>query len=217
MIAVQDYSVDSFNSIGELHTAKEKFDTVGGDKLVEQAFLELFRRHGVDRIFGLTMVHRHFELNGKERLVDFQGTAVPWEEVDELNNPGITAASWEITPQGIRPYEFKLDPASIGAQEVDFNDPKIQAFAKEFVELTQRAGATGLFGLCVYPGDDFESLIETTQGRANISIPFKPFNNMKDGFVDATWFFSPKIWEARGRCVCVYNLWGNHTGHRWRG
>ncbi|KAI6352284.1 hypothetical protein MCOR25_009465 [Pyricularia grisea] len=192
MVAVQNYSVANYNAIPDLHVAKHRFEEIGGEKLVEETFLELFRRHGVDKTFGLSMVHRHFELNGEERLVEFRGTAVPWEKVDELNNPGITAANWEVTPEGIRPYEFKLDPASVGSQGIDFNDPKIQAFAAEFLELIQSVDATGLFGLCVYPGDDFETTIETTEGRANITFPLKPDSKI-DNTADAAWCYDQGI------------------------
>src|ERR1700722_10973256 len=51
----------------------------GSIPLVEKtSFRELFLDYNMDRTFGLILLHRHFDLNENERLVEYNGTSVPW-------------------------------------------------------------------------------------------------------------------------------------------
>jgi hypothetical protein len=39
---------------------------------------DFFVNAGMDRTFGLSMVHRHFDLMPDQKLVEYNGTSTPW-------------------------------------------------------------------------------------------------------------------------------------------
>ena len=44
----------------------------------------------MDRVFGLSLLYRHFPLSGDERLVEYHGTLVPWKVDDFKGRVEIT-------------------------------------------------------------------------------------------------------------------------------
>lgn len=77
------YSHRHFESLSSLNTARDTFYEMNGDKLVENLFKNLFVRNGVDRTFGLALMHRHFHILPEQRMVDYNGTFAAWN-----NKPG---------------------------------------------------------------------------------------------------------------------------------
>lgn len=100
----------------------------------------------MDRTFGLAMLHRHFDLERGEMLVDYEGTSVPWNEahVSGMNPP--EPAIWAISSDGdFKPTEFSFSAGNgltMGEQELQF--------MKRFKELLHEHKATQSFGLCRY-------------------------------------------------------------------
>ena len=69
------------------------------------------------------------------------------------------------------PYEFHYSPDDdVNEEDGTPDNPKYSAFIKSFNQLLREKDALGLFGLCRYPGDDFEGRVEITEGRANINL-----------------------------------------------
>lgn len=170
MLAVQTYRSETYSALPELHDAVGRFERINGLKAVQKSFKDLFLKHGMENKLGLTLAHRHFDMANNERLVEYGTTSTPWEM--NKDSDSVKPHCWILGADGVTPYEFRYDPT--GKEEelnIDFSDPKIQAFAREFVELVDRIGGTGLFGLCTHPGEGFEGRLEFTEGRANINIP----------------------------------------------
>ncbi|KAH8878716.1 hypothetical protein GQ53DRAFT_81783, partial [Thozetella sp. PMI_491] len=102
------YEPEAFNRLPLLTDAVKRFDALDGDAFVATAVRELFVRHEVDRTFGLALLHRHFELQPGERLVDYGGTSVPWH-LGKISKD-IRPCNWALGDDVIRPYEFRYSP-----------------------------------------------------------------------------------------------------------
>lgn len=162
------YDPNSFNNLPLIRQAAARFTDINGEHVVSTTFRDLFVRHKMDRTFGLALLHRHFELDVDERLVEYRGTSVPWA-VNQLA-AHIKPSSWLISAMGtVHPYEFYHSLSDEGPT-LDLGNPHQQAFLAEFAEVLSQHNAQGLFGLCRYPGDDFKGRIEITQGRSNINL-----------------------------------------------
>ncbi|EEQ29479.1 conserved hypothetical protein [Microsporum canis CBS 113480] len=127
-----------------LEAARTKFKAINGDRLVKDVF----------RPFLST------------RLVNYNGTSLPWPAPTQgVEEPYISV--WSKAADGtFRPNEYRYSQ--------DYKEAAIDlaelGFIKEFDKLVQRHDASDLFGLCLYPGDDFEGSCEITVGRANINL-----------------------------------------------
>ncbi|KAI6355348.1 hypothetical protein MCOR25_008234 [Pyricularia grisea] len=208
MLAVHSYRPEVFTSLPQLHHASERFASLDGDETVEKEFKDLFRRHGMEHTFGLTMLHRHFDMAPNERLVEYGATSTPWELESDKNT--IKPHCWVLGQDGVSPYEFRYDPQNNATElEIDFNSPKIQAFAHEFIQLVDKIGGTGLFGICAHPGArQFTNRLEFTEGRANITIPMEEVpEDMKRNMTSAAWYFHNDQLE---RCSCSTDSSGRH-------
>lgn len=131
-------------------------------------FRALFEKYGTERVFGVVLNHRHFNMSSNERLVEYAGTSVPWESMLDKTQP----TSWFISEDNnCLPYEFHYsqddDP---NEEDCTPDNPKYSAFINSFNELLREKNALGLFGICRYPGDDFPGRVEITEGRANINF-----------------------------------------------
>ncbi|KAJ5532372.1 hypothetical protein N7494_008924 [Penicillium frequentans] len=150
-MTVGKYSIEHFQGLPSLEIARAKFTKLNGDGLVKELFKNFFTEQGMDRKFGLAMLHRHFDLEPGEMLVDYDGTS---------------PAIWSVSSEGdFKPTEFFYSEGEeliLGKDEL--------CFMERFKELLHEHEATESFGLCRYPGDDFNGLCEITHGRANINL-----------------------------------------------
>lgn len=170
-MAQQLYDPSVYDGVPTLNDAGRKFDLKNGEYLVNNKFRELFLQHNVDRVFGLSLLHRHFDLSSNELLVEYGGTSVPWEETLGKTSPYIRPSNWALAEDGIfRPFEFYYCMQDADNDADVPADPKFLSFIQSFENLLHEEGATDLFGLCKYPGDDFKGRIEITEGRANINL-----------------------------------------------
>ncbi|KAH8198649.1 hypothetical protein TruAng_007190 [Truncatella angustata] len=166
-MALAAYSPATYNDLPYLPVAGESFDKKNGYELVA-TFRELFLDHKVDRVFGLSLLHRHFDLDERERLVEYNGTAVPWnQDIKKFVQPN----NWVFEGHIFRPFEFYYNGVEGATKDVVTPDTtKYQAFVESFKGLLVQYNAADLFGLCSYPGDDYPGRVEVTQARANINL-----------------------------------------------
>ncbi|KAL2071340.1 hypothetical protein VTL71DRAFT_12575 [Oculimacula yallundae] len=212
---LESYDPETYQRLPSISDAVANFDRIDGDSLIATTVRELFLSHKMDRTFGLILLHRHFDLDETERLVDYGGTAVPWRLSKASGN--IRPSTWLLTADGgIRPYEFYYTSVRDEATEPDLANADQLAFFDALKTLLRKYNAEGLWGLCRYPGDDFPGRVEVTEGRANINL--MPEDYPKDMTSrTAAWFFSPPLWDFKCNCGCKYegsNHTGAHNGHR---
>lgn len=219
------YDPSAYNRLPLLPDAGKMFDVKHGDGLLEE-FRLLFQQYKTDRTFGLVLNHRHFDISPNERLVEYQGTLVPWQNMVANTKP----SSWFVSEDDeCLPYEFYYSPRD--DKDDSPNQPEYSDFVKSFNQLLRQKDAFGLFGLCRYPGDDFEGRVEITEGRANINLHPNDVRLTQTALDlilalthyqaptylasrPAAWFFSPNL---LGKCVCICGGDGhtkaNHRGH----
>jgi len=170
-MAPELYDTSTYDNLPCLSDAGKVFDAKNGEDMISSKFRELFLHHKVDRIFGLALLHRHFELSPNEQLVEYRGTSVPWEYAPGAISPYIRPTNWALVQNGsFLPYEFHY---SIDEGDVEFDEPgnpTYLPFLQDFERVLHEEDAVGLFGLCKYPGDNFPGRVEITQGRANINL-----------------------------------------------
>jgi hypothetical protein len=94
-----------------------------------------------------------------------------------------------------------------------------RAFVADFKRLLDGQNLVGMFGLCEYPGDDFEGTCEITMGSANINLKPKDVRQSSTELAsttnlsptqypeglketDTAWFFSPPLRKRGCRCTC---------------
>jgi hypothetical protein len=58
-----------------LDAARSRFEEVGGNQFIEEHFKKLFIAMDMDRTFGLTTLHRHFDIGIDQKMVDYNGTS----------------------------------------------------------------------------------------------------------------------------------------------
>jgi hypothetical protein len=165
-VAIGTYSHDHFQSLPSLNDARDNFLKLEGQKLIETVFRDFFVKYNMDRTFGLAMPHRHFDILPGHVMVDYNGTSTAW-----IANPGEgmdepQPASWSFSSTGnLLPTEFSYSKGrkvQMGKNEIDF--------VVAFKQLLDEKNLAGLFGLCDYPGDDFEGRCEITMGSVNINL-----------------------------------------------
>lgn len=206
-MAIQEYSAETFESLLSLEAARKRFEDVNGNALVNDIFKPFFAKKGMERRFGLTMLHRHFGLQPDERLVEYNGTSSPWnsEEIPGMRRP--QPSIWANCPDGyFRPTEFRY-----AKEQDDPFDELDEEFMLEFRALLDRHEVSNLFGFCRYPGDDFAGLCEITIGNTNINL--KPADWPEDlKSVDTAWFFYEPLWKRGCRCTCNASAPGHPHG-----
>lgn len=64
------YAPSTYNDLPTLSNAGMAFEEKNGEDLITNQFRALFLQYNMERIFGLILLHRHFELSEEERLVE---------------------------------------------------------------------------------------------------------------------------------------------------
>lgn len=196
-VAVAPYSQEHFKSLPSLNEALTNFHEKDGNKLVDEIFKDLFVKNGMDRVFGLSMPHRHFDVEAGMKLVSYNGVSAPWFEKAAVGMDEPLPVSWSFSAKGdLHPTEFKYakgEAFEMGKKEL--------AFIATFKTVLDSLDLGQLFGLCLYPGDDFMGSCEVTRGDVNVNLEPKDF---PDGVVgaDTAWFFSPPLIKRGCRCTC---------------
>lgn len=147
------YRPSDYNGLPDLNKAGDMFDSKDGEAFVANQFRNLFLLHNVDRVFGLTLLHRHFDIDPEERLTEYPGTSVPWLENSGDLDPRIQPSNWLLSGDGsFRPYEFHFAEDDQSDDEADIPaNPQYGAFIDSFQKLLYQEGLVNVFGLTRYP------------------------------------------------------------------
>lgn len=192
---MQSYSTDWFNTLPDLHTVKERFESKRGMDLVNGLFKPMVEKHQLEAKLGVGLPHRHFELEGNEKLVEFNNISLPWSNQVGDNHSGgkIIPNAWAICDGKILPYEFYFSPLG---HDHPFDFDKVTAFLTEFVQVVKDRGLDRgldkIIAIRLFPHEGFTGALELTEGRANINLsadqicvvlscPSHPAHNLSSG------------------------------------
>ncbi|KAL1960299.1 hypothetical protein VTO42DRAFT_8259 [Malbranchea cinnamomea] len=200
---IAPYSTTFFNQVPDLHSSLSSFLSNGGMRIVDTIFKPLILRHRVEKIFGIGLLHRHFILTGREKLVEFNNISVPWKhqtDEDEHSGGKILPCGWAVVEEKLMPYEFYFSP--LRAQgDLDYN--AVEPFLVEFLETVKATGLERTLSLRLFPGERYVGGLEITEGRANVN--FLPHEVPEDEWVGTTetmWFFDPRWIKEKRACRC---------------
>ena len=166
---LQAYDVHHFNTLPNLLDASHAFNSKDGGDFVDKVFKPLLIKHHLQGKLGIGLLHRHFDLAGSERLVEFNNVSTPWPiEGEGYDVKGaISPSAWLIKAGKLMPYEFNFDPIG-GEEALDLNS--YDSFVLEFINVAQNAGLDQVVALRLFPHKGFAGSLEFTQGKANITL-----------------------------------------------
>jgi len=164
---------------------------------VHEQISSVFQRHGMHRTVGLTVLHRHFDLEAGEKLVEYNAVTAPWRIPDSLKvlRGKVFPKSWVFNGEGgeLYPYEFGYDPDVEGGGG-GFSGFSV-AFVQEVREVLARNALVRTYGLCLVSSAVWDPgaprMLEFTAGRTSVVVPL---SGGLDGvemrsIVEATWVF----------------------------
>jgi hypothetical protein len=130
-------------------------------------FFALIEKYEIERVFGVVLNHRHFNMSPNERLVEYAGTSVPWEKMPDRTQPN----RWFVSGDNrYLPYKFHYSPDDDSDGDSTPDNQKYSEFINCFNDILGEKDALGLFGICRYAGDNSPNRVEITAGRANTNF-----------------------------------------------
>ncbi|KAL2819550.1 hypothetical protein BDW59DRAFT_151341 [Aspergillus cavernicola] len=196
MALFDEYAAEKFNNLPFLGESSKAFQAIGDKEALFSDLKALFVRYGVTDLFGLTLVHRHFDVNENELLVESNGTTMPWTVLDSASfyddDGTITPQSWAFLRGRLMPFEFFFEPSFSSPKDPSL-DPFSgidSAFFREFESLLQQRHLDRTLGLSLLPRCP-EPQIEITRERANLT-----FNISEDKFRNAPGEFTDVVWKC---------------------
>lgn len=105
-LSVLPYSTHDYNSLPNIMDAGNNLKSSDIDLLTKEIG-QVFIKHGVEKLFGIILLHNHFSLEEDEMLVNIGSVAVPWKTsslAQQLDD--VKGSAWVFTKNGVSPYEF---------------------------------------------------------------------------------------------------------------
>lgn len=161
------YDPTAFHGISSLHDANKHFQSKNGLSLVETKLKSLILQHGVSNLFGVALVHRHFDLEDGTILVEKDMVTAPWKYDDSFTKHGgrIVPISWFLKEGRPYSYEFGFFPYS------KTDPPKLEqhaSFVEAFFDTVNLHGLDNFVGLRRLSGHESTGMLECTEGKVNI-------------------------------------------------
>ena len=156
------------------------------------------------------MIHRHFDLEQDEKLIEYRGISTPWKvgaSASSIFGYRIVPRSWAfVAGAQLHPTEFRYVVPKGEDQAPEFP----AGFVREFYELLSARGLERLVGLTAF-GPDISSTgvaeVERTVGRVSLTIP--PNDGELAESTETAWSFGcheslndSKFMRARVCLVC---------------
>ncbi|CAG8902822.1 unnamed protein product [Penicillium egyptiacum] len=193
----------AFHSIFSLHDADRQFRERNGVSFVETKLKSLILQHGVEKIFGVALVHRHFDLEEGTILVEKDMVTAPWRSDNSFAKHGgkIIPTSWFCREGNVFPYEFGFVPYS------KTDPPRLEEYASfveaffDTVNLYELGDSVGIRRLS---GNESTGMLECTEGKVNIMFSSNeiPVEYLRSG-TETMWFFDSQPPYRTYRCVCT--------------
>jgi hypothetical protein len=157
-VQILPYSVTEFNKIPTFDEAERDFQLGQGEAFVLSTLRLLLFEHDLHNVFGIALIHQHFNLNDEEKLVEFDNHAAGWN-LTSGDKPWfggeVVPTSWRVLKdRGLMPYEFTFLPKGIDSEfnlEYEKYQPPFKPFLKDFVDAVEAAQLHNSVGLTLRP------------------------------------------------------------------
>ncbi|KAE8239720.1 hypothetical protein A4X13_0g8099 [Tilletia indica] len=174
------YRPEIFSALPSVDEVAKDFDTFGGITSVRPKLYPSVGAHNQASLFGLQLLHRHFDLSEDQRLVAFGRVSVALElnVLDAKSATKVKPTSWMCLPDrpGMMPYEFEFD-------EHDSLPEPTPAFLEDMENGLRSIGIDHMVGVSLLP----EGVGAEINGeQANIVLPVHEFASSAD-FLEVLW------------------------------
>jgi len=208
-ICLNPYTADGFNATPLLPDALRMHEEAGGNEWIHETIGTLFRKHGVEKVLGIGLLHHHFPLEDDEYLTEVRGTSTAWK-----SQTGTRPSVWSFDAEekSLRPLEFAMDDDRGSVAYPDWESEQMQKFLEELSNLILYLGVNGTYGLVRYPGDDFPGRVEMTVGRANVNLtPTQAAKHDPAYQSEAAWYFTEDFRKRGCACNCFHHGTANSS------
>ncbi|KAJ0136249.1 Uncharacterized protein HZ326_20759 [Fusarium oxysporum f. sp. albedinis] len=205
--AVQTYTPASYDhravdAMTDVDVAAQRLQELNGLDHMKSCIRDVFMKHGVDKVFGVGLLHRHYDVAPNEKIIELGPVSSPWVVGDDevVTGGSVLPHTWRVFDGELKPTEFKFVPQR---DLSDVDRPVFPAaFVKELIGVLQETGLDEVLGVSLYEaGDPDNETMEVTYGRSSIVIPSTGLIGSKvigpQGFdaFQAAWTFSKKEGE----------------------
>jgi hypothetical protein len=199
------YRSDIYDGLPEILPSYQRLALRKAIPFIETTIRQVFVEHHVEGIFGVRLLHRHFDLSKTERMVQYGAVATPWTD-DVISNAekcGIVQPSnWIFRDSVAYPYEFIYRPVTTDAERLDTS--QYSDFLIAYYEALKENQLLDILGLALKDESDqspkFMVEICLEQERAAVNFPAHSGTKVIDGplpdgaedmdiTVPAAWFF----------------------------
>ena len=220
MTLVAPYSHDSFHQIQDVGDVMDQLKTKNSNVFVHTTLAPIFKKHSLEEVLGVGLVHRHFSISPSEKLVEFNNITTPWSGIKLNSNHSakipnsanglVTETSWVLDANDKwMPFEFSFDPQGT-TTVVNLEGSQYQEFLQEYTTALKQNGFDKILGLTAWPGAGYTGGLEFCSGRGNIVLT-PDQTTAEDGNannVQTAWFWHPE-WlqpykgkKKSNRCCC---------------
>ncbi|KAI0398871.1 hypothetical protein F4802DRAFT_613296 [Xylaria palmicola] len=183
----------TYRSLTSLGEALDRFDQGPGQTVLNEEIRALFERtEGAADLFGIGLLHSHFDMDDDEILVEHGSTSTPWKVPQDPTNfmaGHIVPRSWcfesgsDITR--LRAYEFAFQSHNGDEDNVVVGLEAHQDFIQDLYRILEKNDLTSTLGLMAISPDYLPRhgrevvKCERTFGRANVVFNIGP-NDLDD-------------------------------------
>ncbi|KAM0226809.1 hypothetical protein ACHAP5_012309 [Fusarium lateritium] len=193
------YDHHAVDAMTDVDVAAQRLQELNGLNHMKSCIRDIFMKHGVDKVFGVGLLHRHYDVAPNEKIVELGPVSSPWVVGDDevITGGAVLPHTWRVFDGELKPTEFKFVPQ----RDVSNTDQPVfpAAFVKELIGVLQETGLDEVLGVSLYEaGDPDNETMEVTYGRSSIVIPSTGLIGTKvigpQGFeaFQAAWTFSKK-------------------------
>ncbi len=200
------YLPDAYNTLQSLSNA-DSLNDEEAKKCLRGDIRQLFIDNDVHKLYGVTLLHKHFPIEKNQRLVEYNNSASVWNI--EQNTDMVEMYSGKIVPRTLRWFKGTAVPCEFGfvvGKEQIYGGQ--QTFVQRFFDLLNAKGLTQVYGLRCLDSFDADLSMEVTEGRTNIMLPQGSIPLSET--IEAMWTFG--LYDE-DRCNCKTVCFKLSTGH----
>jgi hypothetical protein len=192
MIPVKDYLSEKYDALRPLRESEDLFRKARVDELLNTKVCDLFLKYNIHETYGVSLLHRHFDMDAGEKLVENGSVSAPWayhQPDDDLYGGSVVPRSWMFSDGALYPYEFGYNSRLSQAYP---SMPINNDFLAEFHELLEEHHLTDILGLTsVSPLAPGSMKYEKTWGRAMVvfTMAEDALDAMGKETINALWYF----------------------------
>jgi len=199
--ALLEYSSATFNDLKGPGEALQSLKELKGDDAIPTCIREVFDRHDMSEKFGISLLHRHFDIDESERLVAVNDTSTPWGHEAYSNHKlgkVLPQAFIFTSPDKIVPFEYTFFTPNL-LDNVTLFESATKAFLTELGLCLFSLQLEKVLGLRVHPGIQKKLKLEFTVNRANINVDI---DKESPEHIPTSWYFrGPRSTPCTNHCM----------------